>query len=229
MSQEPSPPARLAPPGAARYKAFPVAWVATCRKLLVIGGGFETEARIRHALAFDWREIHVVARALTPELRAFARADLRVSLHERLCTEDDVAYADFVLEDCGDPVFAHRIADWCAQHGKPINACDKPDLCDLFYVSLVPLGPMILGISSGGDAPAVSAALRRWLEANVSPGWAMAARVMGDLRRALPGGQARMAVLKSIARHPSFADIVVRNDEAALRTLIEDELRRMPA
>jgi siroheme synthase-like protein len=216
-------------PGAARYKAFPVAWVATCRKLLVIGGGFETDARIRHALSFDWREIHVVVRALTPALRAFARADLRVSLHERACTEQDVAYADFVLEDCGDPVFAHRIAEWCERHRKPINACDKPDLCDMFYMSLAPIGPMILAISSGGDAPAVSAALRRWLEANLSPGWAMAARVLGDLRRALPGGQARMTVLKNIARHPSFEDIVARNDEAELRDLIEDELRRMPA
>ncbi len=218
-----------AAPGAARYKAFPVAWVSTCRTLLVIGGGFETNARIRHALAFDWKFIRVVARELTPELRAFARADLRVSLRERLCTEADVEQADFVLEDCGNPVFAHQIAEWCERHGKPLNACDKPDLCDLFYVSLVPLGPMILGISSGGEAPAVSAALRRWMETNMSPGWAMAARVMSELRRTLPSGQTRMTVLKNIARHPSFTDIVVRNDETGLRALIQDELRRMPA
>lgn len=222
-------PATLARPGGTRYKAFPIAWVSTCRTLLVVGGGYETDARIRHALAFDWKYIRVVARELTPELRAFARADLRVALHERLCTEADVAQADFVLEDCGDPVYAHQIAEWSERHRKPLNACDKPDLCDLFYVSLVPVGPLILGISSGGEAPAVSAALRRWLESNLSPGWAMAARVMSDLRRSLPSGQARMAVLKNIARHPSFADIVVRNDEAGLRTLIEDEVRRMPA
>lgn len=229
MSTEPSTPAPLPKPGAPRYKAFPVAWVATCRKLLVIGGGYETDARIRHALGFDWKQISVVARSLTPSLLAFARADLRISLHERDALEDDVAYADFVFEDSGDPFAALRIRDWCERHHKPLNACDKPDLCDLFYVSLVPVGPMILGISSGGDAPAVSAALRRWLEQQVGPGWAMAARVMADLRRSLPGGQARMAVLKNIARHPSFERLAVDNDEAGLRTLIEDELRRMPA
>jgi siroheme synthase-like protein len=197
--------------------------------LLVVGGGYETDTRIRHAISFDWREIHVVARELTPSMRAFARADLRVSLHERTCTEQDVTYADFVLEDCGDPVLARRIADWCERHQKPLNACDKPDLCDAFYMSLAPIGPMIVGISSGGDAPAVSAALRRWLEANLSPGWAMAARALSELRRSLPSGQSRMDVLRNIARHPSFEDLVVRNDEAGLRALIEDELRRLSA
>ena len=228
MSHEPASPAALPKPGAARYKAFPIAWVATCKRLLVIGGGYETDARIRHALGFDWKHISVVARELTPALRAFAKADLRISLHEREWMEEDVALADFVFEDCGNPVSAHRIRDWCLKHHKPLNACDKPDLCDLFYVSLVPLGPMILGISSGGDAPAVSAALRRWMESNLSPGWAMAARVMGDLRRSMPSGQTRMSVLKNIARHEAFTNLVVRNDEAGLRKLIEDEVRRMP-
>lgn len=226
MSESPAIP--HAPP-ASRYKAFPVAWVATCKRLLIIGGGFETEARIRHALGFDWKSISVVARDLTPSLRAFARADLRIALHEREVMEADVAYADVVLEDSGNPISAHRIRDWCTKHHKPINACDKPSLCDWYYMSLVPLGPLILGISSGGEAPAVSAALRRWLETQIGPGWAMAARVLAELRRSLPGGQARMAVLKDIARHRTFHELVAQNDEAGLRRLIEHELRRMPA
>ncbi len=227
MSAEAVPSLPAPRPGAPRHKAFPVAWVATCKRLLVIGGGYETEARIRHALHFDWRQISVVARALTPALAGFARADLRVSLHERDVLEDDVAYADFVLEDGGDPLLATRVREWCDHHGRPLNACDKPDLCDLYYMSLVPMGPMVLGISSGGEAPAVSAALRRWLESNLGPGWALAARLMAGLRRSMPSGQTRMAVIKNIARHPVFPDAVARNDEAALRALIDDELRRL--
>ncbi|MCS6770823.1 MAG: hypothetical protein NZ740_02215 [Kiritimatiellae bacterium] len=216
-------------PPRTRYKAFPIAWVTTCRKLLIAGGGPETLTRVRHAMAFDWREIHVCVPAPDDDLRALARADLRISLHERHCLERDVEYADFVLEDCGDPVFAHRIANWCECHRKPLNACDKPDLCDAFYMSLVPVGPLIVGISSGGDAPAVSASLRRWLSGQLGEGWAMAGRLMSDLRRSLPSGHRRIHVLKSIARHPSFMEAVLRNDEALLRALIEDELRRLPA
>lgn len=221
MSQEPN-------TAATRYKAFPIAWVTTGKRLLVAGSAHETIARVRHALDFDWAQIDVVARDIAPELQGFANADSRVHLHERMPAEEDVAAADFVFEDTGDPIMALHIREWCDRHHKPLNACDKPELCDLFYVSLVPIGPMILGISSGGDAPAVSAALRRWMEAHLSPGWAMAARLMADLRRSLPGGQTRMAVLKNIAYHASFQDVVLRNDEAGLRKLIEDELRRMP-
>ena len=210
-----------------RYKALPVAWVATCRRLLIAGGSYETESRLRHAMMFDWVSISVVVARLTPYLREARRRDLRISLHERAVLEADIAHADFVVEDTGDPAVALQIAGWCDQHHRPLNACDKPDLCDLYYMSLLTLGPLVLGISSGGEAPAVASALRRWLEQNVSPGWAMAAQALADLRRSLPGGQARMNVLKRIARNGAFLGLVERNDQVGLQALISDELRRI--
>jgi precorrin-2 dehydrogenase/sirohydrochlorin ferrochelatase len=216
-------------PADARYRALPIAQVTTCRRLLIAGGGFETEARVRHALRFDWLSISLVVRFAGPALLDLRRRDLRLALHERDVLEGDVAYADVVFEDTGDRATAEQVAAWCETHRRPLNACDKPELCDLYYMSLVPLGPLVLGISSGGDAPAVSAALRRWLEASLSPGWAMAAHVMGELRRSLPSGHARIDVLKAIARDETFLDLVVRNDEAGLRDLIQHAVRRMPA
>lgn len=210
-----------------RYKALPVAWVATCRRVLIAGGSYETESRLRHAMMFDWVGIHVVVPAITPYLREARRRDLRITLQERAVLEGDIAHADFVIEDTGDMELARQIAAWCETHHRPLNACDKPDLCDLYYMSLVALGPLVLGISSGGDAPAVSSALRRWLEQHLGPGWAMAARVMADLRRSLPSGHARMTVLKNVARHDSFLGLIERNDETGLQSLIEHELRRM--
>lgn len=211
-----------------RLTAMPLAWVATCRRLLVVGGGFETEARIRHALLFDWLAISVVVARSTPALRAFARQDLRVALHERPVLAEDIAQADFVLEDSGSVDDALRIRAWCDEYHKPLNACDKPDLCDAYYMSLVLMGPLCLGISSGGDAPAVTAALRRWMEEHLSPGWATAARVMGELRGSLPSGQPRIDLIKNIARHDTFLGLVENNDEDGLRGLIADALRRMP-
>lgn len=210
-----------------RYKALPVAWVTTCRRLLIAGGASETQSRLQHAMQFDWVGISVVVAEITPFLREARRRDLRISLHERAPIEGDIAFADIVIEDTGCPPLSTQIAIWCEAHRKPLNACDKPDLCDLYYMSLVMAGPLILGISSGGDAPAVASALRRWLETNLGPGWAMAARAMADLRKSLPSGQARMAVLKNIARHESFPGLVQQNNVNGLQSLIEHELRRM--
>jgi len=225
---EPAAPTTARATPAGRYKALPIAWVATCRRLLVAGGGYETEARIRHALLFDWLSISVVVPRITPALLAFQRRDLRIALHERKVLERDILYADFVFEDTASEETAARVRAWCDTHHKPLNAADKPDLCDLYYMSLVPLGPLVLGISSGGEAPAVAAALRRWLEANLGPGWATAARLMSDLRRSLPSGQARIDLLKRLARDTAFLGLVEQNDEAGLRELIADAVRRMP-
>lgn len=215
------------PPPGPRYKALPVAWVTTCRRLLIIGGGFETDSRLRHAMLFDWLSISVVMEKPTAFVREARRRDLRIAIHKRLALEADVAYADVVIKDTEHPDLSVQVAAWCEKHGKPLNACDQPDLCDLYYMSLVNLGPMILGISSGGDAPAVSSQLRRWLETNLSPGWAMAAQEMADLRRSLPSGQVRMDLLKNIARHESFLGLIDHNDRAGLKNLISDELRRI--
>lgn len=206
-----------------------MAWVTTCRRVLLAGGGCETTARLLHALTCDWLSISVVMPRPTPEVRALQRRDLRVALHERDVLEGDVAHADLVFEDTGDARLAGQVRAWCDIHHRPLNACDKPDLCDVYYMSLVQKGPLVLGISSGGDAPAVSAGLRRWLEANVGPGWAMAARVLAETRRALPSGQARIDVLKAVARDALFLGFVANNDEAGLRGLIADAVRRMPA
>lgn len=230
MSHGPqSQPPMFGTPGQPRVKALPMAWVTTCRRVLLAGGGFETTSRLLHAVTCDWLSISVVMPRLTPEVRALQRRDLRIALHERWVVEADVAYADLVFEDTGNPQTAEQIRAWCDTHRRPLNACDKPDLCDVYYMSLIQKGPLVLGISSGGDAPAVSAGLRRWLEANLGPGWAMAARVMSETRRSLPSGQARIDVLKAVARDARFLDLVANHDEAGLRGLIADAVRRMPA
>jgi siroheme synthase (precorrin-2 oxidase/ferrochelatase) len=95
-------------------------------------------------------------------------------------------------------------------------------------MSLLTRGQLVLGISTGGDAPAVAATLRRWLEEHLSPGWAMAAQVLGETRRALPSGHARMNLLKNLVRDAGFLGCVERNDEKGLRGLIADAVHRMP-
>jgi uncharacterized SAM-binding protein YcdF (DUF218 family) len=81
------PPRLTFPPQGLRYRAMPVAWVASCRHVLIAGGSYETESRLRHAMMFDWVSIRVVVARLTPFLRAARRRDLRINLHERAVLE----------------------------------------------------------------------------------------------------------------------------------------------
>jgi hypothetical protein len=60
--------------------------------VLIAGGSYETESRLRHAMMFDWVSIRVVVARLTPFLREARRRDLRINLHEREVLEQATSH-----------------------------------------------------------------------------------------------------------------------------------------
>jgi siroheme synthase-like protein len=209
------------------HRALPIGLVTTCRTLLIIGIGRDIGPRIKHARLFDWHKIHVMWPELPENILALTRDDDRFVIHHRLPTEEDIARADVIIEDCEDHALAEQITGWSRKHRRLINAIDKPELCDLYYMSLIFRDPLMLAITSGGDAPALAALLRKQLEANLSPGWATASRIMQEVRQRLPVGQARKQMLLLLAKHPDLLRLIEANDEAGLKDLFDDAVSRM--
>jgi precorrin-2 dehydrogenase/sirohydrochlorin ferrochelatase len=210
-----------------RRRAVPIGLVSTCRTLLIIGTGRDIGPRIRHAKLFDWYKIHVMWPELPPELVALTTDDDRFVLHYRLPVEEDIARAEVIIEDCEDHALAEQITGWARTHRRLINAIDKPELCDLYYMSLVFRGPLSLAITSDGDAPALAAALRRWLETNLTPGWTVAASEMAALRQHLPSGQARKKLLLSLASNEDLLRLIEEGDEQGIKDLFADAVRSL--
>ncbi len=210
-----------------RHRAVPVGLVTTCRTLLIIGTGRDIGPRIRHARLFDWHAIHVMWPEIPDEILALTRDDDRFVIHHRLPLEDDVANSDVIIEDCGDRELAEKITAWSRKHRRLINAIDKPELCDIYYMSLIFRDTLILAISSGGDAPALAALLRRLLDEKLPAGWATAARLMAEARQRLPSGQKRKDLLLSIARDPALLSLIEADNEQGIMELIENAFHRM--
>ncbi len=227
VSAKDSAPTAFPPHTTPYHRAIPVGLVTTCRTLLIIGTGRDIGPRIKHARLFDWHAIHVMWPEIPDELVNLTEGDDRFHIHRRLPTEDDIARADVIIEDCGDLALARQITEWSRKHRRLINAIDKPELCDLYYMSLIFRDPLVLAISSGGDAPAIAALLRKQLEQNISPGWSTASRLMSEIRQKLPSGQKRKDLLLSIARHPGLLALIEANDEQGLKELFEDAVHRM--
>lgn len=200
-----------------RHAAFPVALVTTGRRLLIVGGGPETADRLSAALRFDWATITLVTLAVRPALRRLAVRDARVRLVERPVRESDVRAADVVIEGCGDPRVVERLSAWCRRHRRLLNAMDSLPHCDFHCTSFFARGPLLVSIASGGRAPALSAALRRRLEAAVGPGWQTAACLMAEARGRLGPGPARRALMKAIAADAGLMYAIARNDRRAIR------------
>ncbi|WP_297372313.1 bifunctional precorrin-2 dehydrogenase/sirohydrochlorin ferrochelatase [Acidocella sp.] len=67
--------------------------------------------------------------------------------------------------------------------GVLVNVEDVPELCDFHAVSEIRRGDLLLTISTGGTAPGLAAALRRWLEAWFPAHWAGRVAEIAALRR----------------------------------------------
>lgn len=207
-----------------RLAAFPLAWVTTGRRLLIVGGGVETRARVTTAGMFDWQQIDVVMPTADAALRATVSGDARFVWSEREPVEDDVRNANFVIRDTPDARIAQNVHDWCRLHKVPLNATDDPPACDVFYTSLIVRPPLAISISTGGESPALAAALRRWLEPKIGPGWTTAAQLLADLRRDLPPGHDRRNLLRSLGHNLRLLECIETNDEAGMRDQINQSL-----
>lgn len=206
-----------------RLKAFPLSWLTTGRRLLLVGGCQDRLCRLAHAVKFDWASIHAVVPDGEPALCEACRADRRVRVSYTLPTEEDVREADLVIESTLNTALATQVARWCKAGRIPLNAMDKTEHCDLYYNSLVFREPLVLAVSSGGESPALTAALRRWLEARVGPGWGHAARLLAELREGMPHSPERSELLKRLAESPTFLKSIEDNDIAGMKAAIREE------
>lgn len=80
-------------------------------------------------------------------------------------------------------------SEWLAtaarMRGIPVNIEDVPHLCDVHVPAQVRRGDLLLTVSTGGAAPALSAALRGWLEDAFGEEWARRLQEVAALRARL--------------------------------------------
>lgn len=97
-------------------------------------------------------------------------------------------------------------SEWLATaariRGIPVNIEDVPHLCDVHVPALVRRGELLLTVSTGGAAPALSAALRAWLEDAFGEEWAGRLEEVAALRARLRAeGRAPAEVIRAVRAH----------------------------
>lgn len=210
-----------------RLRAFPVGFVTSGRTLLIVGGCARRACRVRHATGFDWTSIRVVVPPGCHAPCARCRKDPRVRVARREVRERDLSGAALVLHTSLRAERAARLASWCRRKGLALGTMDKPEFSDIYYCALLRRGPLIVAIATAGESPALSAALRKWLNRHVGRGWAHAGNLMAETRRALPPGRRRRALLRRVGTDPGFVSAIERDDVKGMQRTIRDALDRM--
>jgi siroheme synthase-like protein len=153
------------------------------RLVVVIGGGAIATDKIP-ALLQTGARVRVISPKVTPKIAEWVR-NREVEWLPKLFDGDDLSGAFLVvaataLRDLNESVFLQADA-----RNILCNAVDDIDHCHFFYGSIVQRGDLQIAISTNGKSPALAQRLRKELEQQFGPEYAMWLEWLGAAREVL--------------------------------------------
>ncbi|MDH1056359.1 siroheme synthase CysG [Aquipseudomonas alcaligenes] len=130
------------------------------RVVLVVGGG-EVALRKARLLSDAGGQLRVVAPEVRGELAALA-GEGRV--HLRGYESADLQGVALVIAATDDEPLNARISAEAQALGIPVNVVDAPALCSVIFPAIVDRSPLIVAVTSGGDAPVLARLIRAKIE-----------------------------------------------------------------
>jgi siroheme synthase-like protein len=140
---------------------FPVFLKLEQMRLLIVGGGEIGLEKLSTVLSNSpSTQIRLVGIAISEKIKQLAERYKNIELHERPFDVSDLEFADIVITAIDDHKASEEICQLAKQHGKLINAADKPNLCDFYLSSVVKKGSLKIAISTNGKSPTIAKRLK---------------------------------------------------------------------
>lgn len=181
------------PQATPKLNAFPVFMRVEGEAIAIVGGAEEALAKAR-LLGQSSAVLRIVSDEASPELLAFIAETGAAYIADAY----DAAHlngAVMVFAASGDEALDRRVAGDARRLGIPVNAVDRPELCDFFTPALVNRAPVAIAIGTEGAGPVLAQMLRsridRMLSPSLGPLAALAASFRDTAERLLPKGNAR--------------------------------------
>ncbi|MGQ7958141.1 siroheme synthase CysG [Pseudomonas sp. SP16.1] len=130
------------------------------RVVLVVGGG-EVALRKARLLSDAGGQLRVVAPEVRGELCELAGEG---GVHLRGYETVDLQGVALVIAATDDEPLNARISAEAQALGIPVNVVDAPTLCSVIFPAIVDRSPLIVAVSSGGDAPVLARLIRAKIE-----------------------------------------------------------------
>ena len=187
--------------------AFPAFFPLAGKTVVIVGAGEAAEAKAR---LFDGSPAAVV--------RIEGDAALNPKSYEG-------AALAFVASD--DDAFAEAAVGAARAAHVPVNAIDRPALCDFVTPAVIDRGGVVAAIGTGGASPMLATLLRADIEARVPEGAgrvaALFAGLQAEVRKALPEPHRRRAFLRAQLSGPA-AHAALAGDLAGATALLREAL-----
>jgi len=148
---------------------------------LIVGGGTIATRKAR-LLKKAGACIHVVAPEISDELQAMVTAS-GGSLTLRKYTMSDIDDKRLVISATDIISVNEEVAADCTSRNLPVNVVDTPHLCTVIMPAIVDRSPLIIGITSGGEAPVLARKIRTQLESSVPAAFGQLGKLASKFRQ----------------------------------------------
>jgi uroporphyrin-III C-methyltransferase/precorrin-2 dehydrogenase/sirohydrochlorin ferrochelatase len=206
-------------------KHLPVFLDITDQPVLVVGGA-EMAARKVEVIIKAGARITIVADELCPMLEDLAEQG-SVQFKARAFDDGDLEGAILVFVATEDEDLNSRVSALAQGAGIPVNVIDRIELCSFIMPAVIDRSPMLVAITSGGDAPIIARALKARLETVVPAGLGRLAEFAGACRDrvkdAIPEGSPRLRFWERFIHGP-IAEYILAGQEEAAGNLFEETL-----
>ncbi|WP_437880913.1 siroheme synthase CysG [Pseudomonas sp. LRF_L74] len=133
------------------------------RTVLIVGGG-EIALRKARLIADSGALLRVVAPSIHEELQALVDSRTGAQALTRQYQADDLLGAALVIAATDDQALNAEVSQDAQLRGMPVNVVDAPALCSVIFPAIVDRSPLIVAVSSGGDAPVLARLIRAKIE-----------------------------------------------------------------
>jgi precorrin-2 dehydrogenase/sirohydrochlorin ferrochelatase len=147
----------------------------------VVGGGMVAQRKIETLLEHG-ADVHVISRALTPELDREVKGGRVKHVGEEF-SETHLDGAFMVIAATDDADLNRRVSRAAQKRGLLINAVDQPDDCNFIVPSSLTRGDLRIAISTSGKSPAMARKVREDLERQFGNEYESFLNLMGRMRR----------------------------------------------
>lgn len=172
--------------------------------VLVVGGG-EIALRKSRLLADAGAVLRVVAPAIGTELRELVDGSGGEQIL-RGYSETDLDGCVLIIAATDDESLNAQVSADARQRGVPVNVVDAPALCSVIFPAIVDRSPLVIAVSSGGDAPVLARLIRAKLETWIPPTYGhlagLAARFRHQVKNLFPNVQQRRAFWEDVFQGP---------------------------
>lgn len=204
-------------------QALPIFYNIKNRHCVVIGGGDVAARKVTMLLKAD-AAVTLYSPVLCHELQDAVDAK-KIKYVQASFEESQLAGSCLVIAATDDQAVNEAVSVAAKARNIPVNVVDAPDLCTFTMGSIIDRSPVVIAVSSEGNAPVLARYIRTKIETMLPASYGRIAAIAGEFREQVKAKfattQARRRFWEDVLQGP-MVERVLSGQEQAARKLLQN-------